>query len=262
MTPPQVLTIDIGNTSTNFGLFQGRRLVKEWRLPTKALRRPTQKRQLLRGVQPGELRGAILCSVVPWATRTLKRRLNSLRVSPLYRVGQNIRCPIPNRYRRPREVGQDRLVNAYACLRLYGAPAIICDFGTAITVDLLSKKGEYLGGIICPGIGISLEALAEKTALLPKVSLKPPRQLLGRETRETILSGVFFGFASLCDGLVERLRERYGSKIQSVLTGGYSDIISTYCKKISYRNRLLTLQGLNTLFHEKGVHPIEKARKI
>ena len=107
-----------------------------------------------------------------------------------------------------------------------------------------------MGGIICPGIRISLEALAEKTALLPKVSLKPPRQLLGRETVETIRSGAFYGFAGLCDGLVERLRERYGKRIKAVLTGGHTDIISTYCKTINYKNRLLTLQGLNYLFLE------------
>lgn len=141
-------------------------------------------------------------------------------------------------------------MNAYAALRLYGAPAIICDFGTAITVDLLSKKGDYLGGIICPGMGISLEALAKKAALLPRVSLRPPRQLLGRETKETIRSGAFFGFASLCDGLVKRLRRRYGRKIQAILTGGNSDIISTYCHEIDYTNINLTLQGLNHLFLE------------
>ena len=251
----------MGNTSVSFGFFQGKRLLREWRLPTQSLRGSISQRQLLRGMDPKLLRGIILCSVVPWATQILKRRLKSLRSSlPRYIVGQNLHCPIPNRYRNPRQVGQDRLVNAYACLRLYGVPAIICDFGTAITLDLLSKKGEYEGGIICPGMGISLEALAEKTALLPKVRLKPPRQLLGKETEETIRSGAFFGFASLCDGLVERLREKYGRRIKAVLTGGHSSLISTYCKKINYKNRLLTLQGLNLLF-QWNLYPIEITRK-
>ena len=252
MTPKRkrgVLAFDVGNTNVSVGLFQGSRLVQEWRLPTTSLRRSSSRQTLLKTLRQADLQGIILCSVVPRATRLLKRRLAALLPRlPLYVVGQDILCPLPNRYRKPKQVGQDRLVNAYACLRLYGAPAIVCDFGTAITIDLLSRKGEYMGGIICPGIGISLEALAEKTALLPKVSLKPPRQLLGRETAETIRSGVFFGFASLCDGLVEKLRERYGRHIKAVLTGGQTEIISTYCKTINYKNRLLTLQGLNYLF--------------
>jgi type III pantothenate kinase len=246
----QVLAVDVGNMSVSFGLFEGRRLMKEWRLPTASLRKQILSHRLLHQTKPEKLKGIILCSVVPWATTVLKRRLLSVASLPVHVVGQTVHCPIPNRYKKPRQVGQDRLVNAYAALRLYGAPAIVCDFGTAITVDLLSKKGEYLGGIICPGIGISLQALAEKTALLPRISLSPPKQLLGRETKETIRSGAFFGFASLCDGLVERLREKYGRGVKAILTGGHSKLISTYCKSINYTNHLLTLQGLALLFQE------------
>jgi len=256
-----VLAIDVGNTNVSFGFFQGKKLLKEWRLPTASLHRPVSQRRLLAGLRPKRLSGIILCSVVPWATKTLCERLKFSNPPPFYILGQNLRCPIPNRYRRPRQVGQDRLVNAYAVLRLYGAPAIICDFGTAITIDLLSKKGEYLGGIICPGLGISLEALAEKTALLPKVTLKPPRQLLGQETAETIRSGAFFGFASLCDGLVERLRKTYGRNLPVVLTGGHSEMLSTYCHRINYTNKFLTLKGLNLLFQYVLSKKREKSRK-
>ena len=165
-------------------------------------------------------------------------------------VGETIRCPIPNRYRNPKEVGQDRLVNAYAVLKQYGAPAIIVDFGTAITVDLVSKKGEYLGGVIAPGMGISLEALNEKTALLPRVRLNPPPSLLGKDTEGSILSGAFHGFASLCDGLIAKLRKKYGFRIKSIVTGGHSYIISSYCKEIDYVNPHLTLEGLRLIFEK------------
>lgn len=249
MNMKQIIAIDIGNTNIVCGVFHGKRLLKEWRIPTKQCTNVASCRRLLKRVvgSPREIQGAILCSVVPKVTHLFKQAARADCLS-LQIVGETIRCPIRNRYRKPKEVGQDRLVNAYAAWKRYGAPVIIVDFGTAITVDLVSKKGEYLGGIIAPGMAISLEALKEKTALLPKVDLHSPSSLLGRDTKESILSGGFYGFSSLCDGLISKLRKRYGSRIKAIATGGHSAIISTYCKETNYINPHLTLQGLRLIF--------------
>ena len=247
----KIVTIDIGNTNVVCGTFQGKKLLREGRIATKVCESPERCRKWLKGILPNdkEVEGAILCSVVPWCTRSFKKAFASLRL-PLKVVGETVHCPIKNLYRNPKQVGPDRLVNAYAALRLYGAPAIVVDFGTAITVDIVSKKGEYLGGMIVPGMGISLEALAEKTALLPKVRLRPPGLLLGKDTEGSILSGAFHGFSSLCDGLVTKIRKKYGLRIKAILTGGHSIIVSSYCKKIDYVNSHLTLDGLRLLLEQ------------
>ncbi len=249
MKKDRLIVLDIGNTDTVCGIFRGKKISREFRIPTKQLVSGSRVRQWLRKHLGNrkKIRGMILCSVVPRKNRLFRQAAEGLGL-PLYIVGKTVRCPIPNRYRLPRQVGQDRLVNAYAALKQYGAPVIVVDFGTAITVDLVSKKGEYLGGVIAPGMGISLEALKEKTALLPRVKLRPPRTLLGRDTKGSMLSGAFYGFASLCDGLVVNLRKKYGGGIQAVATGGHSNFISSYCKKINYVNPHLTLQGLRLIF--------------
>ncbi|MBI4435874.1 MAG: type III pantothenate kinase [Candidatus Omnitrophica bacterium] len=253
----KIVTMDIGNTNVVCGVFQGKRLLREYRIATKVCKNPARCRAWLKGILPNnkEIAGGILCSVVPWCTRSFKRAFTSLRL-PLKVVGETVRCPIKNLYKNPKQVGPDRLVNAYAALRVYGAPAIVVDFGTAITVDIVSKKGEYLGGMIVPGMGISLEALAEKTALLPKVRLRPPKLLLGKDTEGSILSGAFHGFASLCDGLVTKIRKKFGSRIKTILTGGHSRIVSSYCKEMDYVNGHLTLEGLRLLFER--VYPTEE----
>ena len=250
----KIVAIDIGNTDIVCGIFQGKKFLREWRLNTKVCTSTAKCRKWLSKILGGkkEIQGIILCSVVPKKNRFFKKAASLLHL-PIDVVGETVRCPIPNRYWNPKEVGQDRLVNAYAALKRYGAPAIIVDFGTAITVDLVSRRGEYLGGIIAPGMGISLEALNEKTALLPSVRLKSPFSLLGRNTEGSMLSGAFYGFASLCDGLIAKLRKKYGKKIQSIVTGGHSNIILTYCKQIDYINTHLTLQGLQLI--SKEIHP-------
>lgn len=250
----KIVTIDIGNTNIVCGIFRGKTFLKEWRLNTKECTSSATCRRWLKRIlgNQKDVCGIILCSVVPKKNHFFKRAASALRL-PIDVVGETVRCPIPNRYRNPEEVGQDRLVNAYAVLKKYGAPAIVVDFGTAITVDLVSKKGEYLGGVIAPGMGISLEALNEKTALLPRVRLHPPPSLLGRETEGSMLSGAFHGFASLCDGLIAKLRKKYGSRIKTIVTGGHSRVIVSYCKEIDYVDTLLTLNGLRLIFER--THP-------
>ncbi|MFC1658719.1 type III pantothenate kinase [Candidatus Omnitrophota bacterium] len=245
-----LLTIDIGNTSINFGVFKARVLIKNFSIPTRgyALR---DLKKLLAGTAIDE---CIICSVAPPALSRLKSDLRRvLRIRP-YCLGEDIKVPLKNLYRRPRQVGSDRLVNAFAGIQLYGAPLVVIDFGTAVTFDAISKRKEYLGGLILPGLDISLDALAERTALLPRVKLNKPGEFIGRDTKESILSGVVYGFAALSDDLVDRLKSRIGKGAKVIGTGGNIELIKPYCRKIDKIDRDLTLKGLNLLYCYTKLH--------
>jgi type III pantothenate kinase len=188
--------------------------------------------------------------VVPKATAALKLALKGwLRPKPLI-LGENVKAPVTNKYRIPSQVGQDRLVNAAAAYFLYGGPAIVVDFGTAITVDLVSRRREYLGGLIVPGVEISLEVLTAKAALLPRIELTPPTELLGRDTVSSMKSGLFYGYSSLCDGIVRRLKARHAPKAKVIATGGHAGLIAPYCKTFQRVDSNLTLKGLELTFRQ------------
>jgi type III pantothenate kinase len=144
-------------------------------------------------------------------------------------------------------------VNAYAASAFYGTPAIVVDFGTAITFDIISKNGEYLGGMILPGLRISLDSLAERTALLPRVSLNCPRELIGRDTKNSILSGIVYGFAAMADNLSERIKRIIGRNACVIGTGGNISLIAKYCRKLNKVDRDLTLKGLNLLYRRQAI---------
>ncbi|MDP3804614.1 MAG: type III pantothenate kinase, partial [Candidatus Omnitrophota bacterium] len=205
-----LLAIDIGNTNITLGIFFGARLIKKTKIPTAddAL----YKRRLIRFLNKRDIEGAIISSVVPKALSGLKRVLRKARPhSKILVLGEGLKAPIKNLYKVKREVGQDRLVNAVAAKIIYGAPALVIDFGTAITFDVVSRQGAYLGGLILPGIELSLQSLYEKTALLPKVALKPTRQLIGKGTRDSIRGGILFGFGAMCDSLISKYRKMFGN---------------------------------------------------
>lgn len=235
-----LLAIDVGNTNITAGLFRGARLVARGRAPTRA-----SARVLLSSmkVKPSEIDGVILSSVVPRATVPLKRSLKQLGLKP-WVLGENVRAPIKNRYRVPSQVGQDRLVNGVAASFLYGGPAIVVDFGTAVTIDLVNERREYRGGLIFPGVGIALEALVSKAALLPEIRLAPPREFLGRDTRQSMLSGLFHGYGALCDGIVSQLRSRHAPRAKVIATGGHCRLLARYCRTVQIVNPDLTLHGL------------------
>ena len=243
------LAVDIGNTSIHAGRFEGGRLRRRLALPTRMARAPGRLRRGLVRLGGRRLRGgqAIICSVVPWATPAVVRALRSAGCPRVRVVGRDLRVPLRNRYRYPRQVGQDRLVGAYAAWRAYKRDCIVCDFGTAITIDVVTKAGGYLGGVIAPGLGISLEALASNTALLPKVELRQPPELLGRDTANSIRSGILFGYAALCDGLVTQLKRRYAPKATVVATGGSSALIAKHTRTIDHLKPYLVLEGLALL---------------
>ncbi|MFZ2602788.1 MAG: type III pantothenate kinase, partial [Candidatus Omnitrophota bacterium] len=148
----------------------------------------------------------------------------------------------------PSQVGQDRLVNAYAGLTLYGAPLVVVDFGTAITFDVISKNGAYLGGMILPGLRISLAALSQQTALLPLVKLCNPKELIGRDTKYSILSGIIYGYAALTDGMIGKIKRKIGKNALVISTGGNANLVSKYCTEITKIDGDLTLMGLNFIY--------------
>lgn len=260
-----ILTVDIGNTNTNLAVFKKGKILLNFKAST---RKNLSQLDLSgfksainkEGILSEQISGVIICSVVPEATKVLKNALQSFfKIKPLI-IGEDIMVPIKNRYKKPSQVGQDRLVAAYAAIQLVGAPAIVVDFGTATTIDVVSKKKEYLGGIIIPGINMGLEALYEKTALLPKVAPGKPGKIIGRDTKESILSGVYYGLVSLIEGLITKISQQGKLKYKVVFTGGAAKVINSYCKIKKKVSPNLILQGLQLIythsvratFQEKG----------
>ena len=263
-----MLAIDIGNTTTSFGVFERGRLASQVSIATQPNRTPDEvTRQLTalagtRKLRLARAREIMLCSVVPRMSAVLAESLRSLKTAPLRIVGQDVMVPLKNRYRYPEQVGQDRLVGAYAAWKEFGVgqgtrhkgqaqpqahDCIVADFGTAITIDVVTKAGEYLGGIIAPGLDISLEALATRTALLPTVELKEPPELLGRDTANSIRSGILYGCVALCDGLVAQLKQRYATHAIVIATGGGSPLIAKHARTLDHVRPHLVLEGLYRL---------------
>ncbi|MCM8796174.1 MAG: type III pantothenate kinase [Candidatus Omnitrophica bacterium] len=243
----RLLAVDIGNTNISFGVFEGARIVRKFNIPT--LRYTIQK--LMASLDKGKIDAAIICSVVPKVQARLKcdlRRL--LGKTSYYNIGTNLVVPIKNLYRKPKQVGQDRLVNAYAAVELYGAPLVVVDYGTAVTFDVVSRKKEYLGGMILPGLKISLDALFARTALLPKIKLSYPKEFIGRDTRNSMLSGIVYGFSALTDDLIKRIKEKIGKDTKVIGTGGNIELIKRYCHSFNKIDTDLTLKGINLIYQK------------
>ncbi len=252
-----ILTVDIGNTTTNFGVFERGKLSAQFSIGTQSNRTPDEVTLQLKALAKTrrlhltQARQILICSVVPRMSSVLIEALHSLDAIPIVVVGQDITVPLNNRYTYPEQVGQDRLVGAYAAWQTYNnkkkRPCIVADFGTAITIDVVTKAGEYLGGIIAPGIDISLDALATRTALLPKVELREPPELLGRDTANSIRSGLVYGCAALTEGLIDQLKRQYAKDAVVIATGGSSSLISKYTKCFNHVRPWLVLEGLYQL---------------
>lgn len=249
-----ILASDIGNTTIAIGLCKGDRLALKGRLPTKDFKQfKSFLKNILkkRNVAPSKLESAVICSVVPKINREIKNAIRGIVDIPIYLLGENLTVPIKNLYARPRQVGQDRLVCAYTAMKLYGAPVINVDLGTAITFDLVSKNREYLGGIILPGLHLSLSALHRQTALLPEIKLVKPKTLIGKDTPGSMLSGVTFGFGSMIDGLIEKLKKELKDNPKVIATGGDCLFIKPYCRKVDYFEPDLILKGMAELAGKK-----------
>ncbi|MDP3789448.1 MAG: type III pantothenate kinase [Candidatus Omnitrophota bacterium] len=245
-----ILAIDIGNTNITFGLFRGSRLVNRAQVLTSAVDKYGSFVRNLKQTSNDSVKAIVICSVVPKAEKALIRALRHSFDVRVFVLGKDIKVPIKNLYKNPKEVGQDRLVAAYAASSLYGnsRPIVVIDFGTAVTFDIVSKKGAYLGGLIFPGMEMSLEALSKKAALLPKVSLKRPSFIIGKTTKDSMASGAFYGYAAMCDGLVSRFEKRFNRKFFVLATGGNAYLISPLSSSIKKVDNDLVLRGINLAF--------------
>jgi type III pantothenate kinase len=249
-----LLTIDIGNTNISLGIFKAGKFINSWRLSTTASKTIDEYYITLTGLfnrvelNLQTVKGIIISSVAPKVLAIVKKALARMFSLTPYILGENIEAPIRNLYERPEEVGQDRLVNALSAYHKFRKAVIVVDFGTAITFDIVSYQGEYLGGVIVPGVEISLEALVNKAALIPEVKLDRPKSLLGKNTMESVRSGIIYGFASLCDSLIEKIKEEFGKDMPVVATGGQAELIAPYCQRIDSVNPHLTLLGLKIIF--------------
>lgn len=249
-----LLVIDVGNTNIVLGVFQGEELLDHWRISTERLRTTDEYGVLIRnlfylnGVNADAIDAIIISSVVPPIMPTLERMCQRyFGLVPLV-IGPGVKTGMDIKYDNPREVGADRIVNAVGAYHKYGGPVIIIDFGTATTFCAVDKKGNYLGGAICPGIGISTEALVQRTAKLPRIEIKRTPRVICRNTVESMQAGVFYGFVGQVDGLISRIREELGAKAKVVATGGLAVVIAPATKSIDVVEPLLTLEGLRVIY--------------
>ncbi|MCX5678257.1 MAG: type III pantothenate kinase [Candidatus Omnitrophica bacterium] len=245
-----MLAADIGNTNITVGLFKGAKLVRKIKVPTNSYY--LHGRHLsgicnLAGLKHGDALNIVISSVVPLALSRLIAALNKVVKCNISVIGRDKIVPIRNLYRIKSEVGQDRLVNAFAAKTLYGKPAVIIDFGTAITFDVVSTRGDYLGGLIFPGIEMSLSSLHKKTALLPNIKLKPALSIIGRDTVNSMRGGILFGLGAMCDALAAKYRKMLGKRTRIIATGGNASLIKRYSKSIQIVDEDLTLNGLRLI---------------
>jgi type III pantothenate kinase len=249
-----LLAIDIGNTNIVLGVFQENRLKGNWRIATRLAKTSDEYGILMldlfraNGIRPDRIDGVILSSVVPPLTPIFTEMSHRYFHSQPLIVDGAMDTGLINRYEPPRDVGADRIVNAVAAYRRYGGPVIIVDFGTATTFCAVTKKGEYLGGAITPGITISAEALFQGASKLPKVELAKPRSIIGQDTVSSIQSGLLYGYAGLVDAMVTRMKKELGSRTQVIATGGQARLILSETKTINEVRPFLTLEGLQLLY--------------
>ncbi len=254
MVQEKLLVIDIGNTSITIGLYVGNDLGARWRLATDHDRMPDEYGlQILGLLKNGQcsvdqLTGICLASVVPPLTGCIKQAsIQYLNLSPLI-VESTLQTGIKILYDDPKAVGADRIADAVAVMHLYGGPACVVDFGTATTFDAITKDGEYLGGSIAPGIGISADALIQHTAKLPHVELLRPPAVIGHNTVHALQSGLLFGYVSMVEGMVARFRDELGEAMKVIATGGLTDMIASETEVFDIIAPWLTLEGLKLIW--------------
>lgn len=249
-----LLTIDIGNTQTAVGLVNGSDVVAHWRLTTVADRTEDELRVYLTGLlslegyQLDAISGVAVSSVVPALTAAFRTVGRSMTAGPIVVVGPGVKTGMPILIDNPREVGADRIANAVAARDRHGAPVVAVDFGTSTNFDVVGAEGEYLGGVIAPGLHIATNALISGTAALRNVEYVPPRSPIGKGTVEAIQSGALYGHAGLVDGIMERVVAELGGDVTRIATGGLASTIVPHCSSVSTIDEFLTLEGLRTIY--------------
>ena len=250
------MTVDVGNTQTQLAVFDGDELLAEWRVSTARDRTADELGTLSRAlfaqadIDAGRVTGIVLASVVPPLTTTMQTMgWRYFGLAPLL-VTREVLEDLPVRYEPPGDVGADRLVNAVAVRTLYRLPAVVVDFGTATTFDVVDTDGTYIGGVIATGVGVSADALFARAARLPRVDVVRPPRVVGGSTVESVRSGLFYGYAELVDGLLRRIAEELEDPPVVIATGGWAKTIGPECERIEHVDELLTVQGLR-LIHER-----------
>jgi len=248
------IAVDIGNTNVTVGMLSDGVVSHFFKIETLLLKSKNKavseirKKICATGAHLKDVEAVYVSSVVPSVNKNACQILKKVFGQDPCVVGEHVSVPLMNRYRIPSQVGQDRLVNAYAASKLYGPGLIIIDFGTAITFDILSKKNEYLGGLITPGLKMMQEGLHKKTALLPYVELARPIEIIGRDTVASIRAGLIYGAASLCDGIIEKLLKKECKGFRVVATGGDAALVKTYSSHFTAIEDHLILKGLYLIF--------------
>ena len=265
-----LLVLDVGNTNTVLGVFEAwsegsdsskpRRLIANWRVTTNKSQTVDEYGVLFRNlfamnkIAVSATTGIVISSVVPPLDSTLREVCERyFQIKPLF-IEPGVKTGMPVHYDNPAEVGADRIVNSVAAFEKFGGPCIVVDFGTATTFDVVSPKGEYLGGIITPGIGISADALFERTARLPRVDIRKPPRVIATNTVNSLQSGLYYGYLGLIDGILERLIDELGEEVKVVATGGLASLLGSSSKYIREVDDLLTLEGLRIIYERNLPH--------
>ena len=249
-----ILAIDIGNTNIVLGGLEGEKILFEARMATDLIKTSDQYCAELKSmlalfeVTPEDIGGSIISSVVPPVLNSVKTAIRKLTGKPCLVVGPGIRTGLNIRIENPAETGSDLIVAAVAAIQEYGAPLLLVDMGTATTISVLDTDGSFIGGCICPGVKISMEALTGRTAQLPGIRLDEPQRVIGRNTRDCMRSGIMYGAAAMLDGLLDRMQEELGTPAKIVITGGIAKFVIPMCRHEMIYDRSLMLKGLGLIY--------------
>lgn len=250
-----LLVLNVGNTNILMGVYDGKKLIAHWRLGTDKERTADEFGSFFMGffnnekIDVGKIEAVIIASVVPPIMYSLEHAIRKyIKMEPIL-VGPGIKTGINIKYENPRELGADRIVNAVAAYEIYGGPLIVVDFGTATTFNAINSKGEFLGGVICPGLKISAEALFQRTAKLPRIELSKPEGIIGRNTAVSMQAGMFHGYVGQVNHIVNKMKKEMKEQdIKVIATGGLARLIASDAESINEINGLLTLEGLRIIY--------------